>query len=275
MSEAGWYEPLLNLVRGVEFPHKFGICDRLFGASLARLGITEIMTGAGLVWKLDLRNSPSRWIVYGLYDTGFIQWARGFVSADSVIVDSGANIGQMAIYLGQMNPKGRLFAFEPGHRQADWLEEQLGKNRHRLPSVEIHRLGLGDKEETLFLQDDGPEDTHGGQSQIRTTGTEPVRLVRLDQFLETQGVDRVDLWKLDVEGHEIPALQGALKLLESQRIRAIFAELHGDNGMEVRQFLKNLGYQPHIFSPWKRGPQPEKIPQFHDNGLFLPQGNRI
>ncbi|MBF0138560.1 MAG: FkbM family methyltransferase [Magnetococcales bacterium] len=270
VSTSGWYEPLLKIMRSVEFPHKLGLCDRLLGASLSRLGITEIMTGAGLIWKLDLRNSTSRWIVYGLYDPGFLLWAKHFVPENGIIIDSGANIGQMAIYLGQMNPRGRLFAFEPGQHQADWLAGQLVKNRRLLQSVEIHRLGLGEKEENLFLQDEGAEETHGGQSQIRTTGSELVHVVRLDQFLETQGVDHVDLWKLDVEGHEIPALRGAMPLLESHRVHAIYAELHEENGMAIRKFLKDLDYNAYVFSSWRRNPQPETNPALHDNGLFVP-----
>ncbi|MBF0176411.1 MAG: FkbM family methyltransferase [Magnetococcales bacterium] len=261
---------LLKVVRRFEFPRKYGLYDRLFGESLARLGIVDIETGAHLTWKLDLRNSPSRWIVYGLYDANFLMWAKRFVPKDGIIVDSGANIGQMAMYLGQMNPVGRLFAFEPGSHQADWLAGQLEKNRRHLPSVELHRLGLGNKEEQLFLQNHGSEDTHGGQSQIRPLRGEPVQMVRLDRFLNERGIRHVDLWKLDVEDHEIPAMEGAMEFLESHRIRAIYAELHGDNGLAIREFLQRLGYRILTFSSWGRDPGPENIVGFHDNGLFVP-----
>lgn len=116
----------LTLLQSLDFPHKLGICERLYGRGLESCGICWVKTGAGLNWKLDLTDPCHRWIVYGKYEgSPFINWARAFLQADSVVVDSGANIGQILIYLLKVLPRGRLLAFEPGTEQADWLEECL------------------------------------------------------------------------------------------------------------------------------------------------------
>ena len=91
--------PLTGL-QPFDFPHKLGICERLFGKALAPHGIAWVHTAAGIAWKLDLTLNLHRWIVYGKYEGApFLNWARQFLPRDGVVVDSGANIGQMLLYL--------------------------------------------------------------------------------------------------------------------------------------------------------------------------------
>jgi FkbM family methyltransferase len=47
----------------------------------------------------------------------------------------------------------------------------------------------------------------------------PVPAITLDHFAETQGIDRVDLVKLDVEGHEAKAYQGMAQIIDRNRDR--------------------------------------------------------
>ena len=99
----------------MEFPRKLGICERLFARSLSRYGVCWVRTAAGVPWKLDLTLSTHRWIVYGKYEgRPFLDWARQYLPRDGIIVDSGANIGQMLLYLAQCVPAGKVPAFEPG-----------------------------------------------------------------------------------------------------------------------------------------------------------------
>lgn len=55
------------------------------------------------------------------------------------------------------------------------------------------------------------------------------------------------MWKLDVEGYEIPALQGAEAFLKEQRIKAIYAEMIDENGQRIRDYLTQFGYSCYLF----------------------------
>jgi hypothetical protein len=46
----------------------------------------------------------------------------------------------------------------------------------------------------------------------------------LDEYARTRGVGRVDILKLDIEGAEIEALHGAMRVLET--VRLLYAEFH-------------------------------------------------
>ena len=257
----GWLQPF-------DFPHKLGICEKLFGKGIAEKGICWVKTAAGIIWKLDLANPTHRWIVYGKYEgSHFLNWAKQFLPTDGIVVDSGANIGQMLLYLAQWIPQGQVLAFEPGKEQADWLAECLQVNLE-LP-VEILRYGLGATPSLQYLRNAGDEYIHGAWSQISETEGEPVQIVRLADELATRSINKVALWKLDVEGYEIPALQGAEELLKQKRIAALYVELAGENGHRICDYLSDFGYHCHLFDNSGRLYATRQLSE-HTNGLFLP-----
>ena len=261
-----WLQPF-------DFPHKLGICDRLFGGALAHHKICWVQTAAGIPWKLDLTNPVHRWIVYGKYEGApFLNWARQFLPPDGIVVDSGANIGQILIYLAHYVPQGKILAFEPGQEQADWLEECLAVNT-TLP-VELIRRGLGASATQLCLSSSGPNHIHGYWSKVSETEGEPIEIVRLADELAARSIETVDLWKLDVEGYEVPAMQGVEELLKKQRIRAIYAEIGYQNSQRVLNYLEEFGYRCYLFDDNGKLFEPLQISNFQfpnwTNGLFLP-----
>jgi hypothetical protein len=157
---------LLKCLQKIDFPHKLGFCDLVFGRRLANLGIGWFPAALGITWKLDLANPTHRWIVYGNYEgSAFHKWVRHFLHPKAIIVDSGANIGQVTLYLAQQIPNGRLLAFEPGSKQANWLSECLAVYQN-LP-VELIRKGLGRVNTHLYLSDEAPALIHGARSYVR------------------------------------------------------------------------------------------------------------
>ena len=252
-----------------EFSHKLGICEMLFAKRLSANGICWVQTAAGPVWKLDLTNSTHRWIVYGKYEgAAFFDWINRNLPPDPIIVDSGANIGQMALYFGTYFPKAHVLAFEPGKYQAGWFSECLVRNPD-LP-VQLFQQALGDCEQTMYLQLTGHSCSHGGQNTVTEDATgEPIQVVRLAKVLASQNINHVDLWKLDVEGCEIPALNGARELLETKRIRALWVETIGDNGARIMSFMRDIGYQGFAFN--HRGDAVDVARYMDDNTLFLPE----
>ncbi|MBC6422867.1 MAG: FkbM family methyltransferase [Hormoscilla sp. SP5CHS1] len=85
----------------------------------------------------------------------------------------------------------------------------------------------------------------------------------------------VDLWKLDVEGYEIPALQGAIKLLEQQSIRALYVEIGIKSHKRIIDYRATFGYSCYLFDRQGKLFEPLKIASFQfpvwTNGLFLPK----
>src|ERR1700730_4512553 len=259
----------LRLFQRHEFPHKLGICEYLFAKRLSENRICWVETAAGPIWKLDLANSTHRWIVYGKYEgASFFNWMERNLSPNPIIVDSGANIGQMILYFGTCFPKARILAFEPGNPQADWLCECLAVN----PAIplKLFRQALGECEGAMYLHTPGPSWSHGGQNIVAADPSgEPVQVVRLSEVLDSEKIPHVDLWKLDVEGFEIPALTGAIDWLKSKRIRALWIETIGEKGGRVMNFMRDVGYQGFALS--RKGRAMAVSNYSGDNTLFLPR----
>lgn len=260
----------LRILRAFEMPRKLGMLERLFGARLASQGTCWIEASNHVMWKLDLANPTHRWIVYGKYEgPAFIDWARDHLRADGTIVDSGANIGQMLLYLARFVPRGQVLAYEPHPEARAWLEECLAQN----PQLPVHVLpfALGARTADLYLSPKGTPELHGAWSQVSESAGIPIRVARLDDELARLGIETVDLWKLDVEGYEQAALEGAEPLLRRHAIRAIYAELGFGHGEAIVAYLRERGYRCGLFDRGgKLGPLRD-LPE-HTNGLFLPEG---
>lgn len=230
---------VLRFLRRLPLPHKLGLLERLYGKGLGQLGIVWVETANRVLWKLNLADACQRWIVFGDYEGSTqMSWLRHWLAPGGVVIDSGANIGQMALYLAPL-PSVTLFAFEPLPTAADWLDECLRYQPNW--SVKVIRQGLSDSIGTLTMQVDGARSTTRSD-WYREKGfpciTAP--MTTLDSFLEDGQIESVRLWKLDVEGHELAALEGARRHLERKSIAAILVELSDVEGPQ--RLLGSYGY---------------------------------
>jgi FkbM family methyltransferase len=80
-------------------------------------------------------------------------------------------------------------------------------------------------------------DLSGMNVAVATIGSVPVRT--LDEFCAEMEIQRIDLLKLDTEGHELSVLEGARGLLESRAIDTIQFEFGGAN-IDSRTFLRDI-----------------------------------
>ena len=73
----------------------------------------------------------------------------------------------------------------------------------------------------------------------RTGLSETVQITTLDQFCADEAVERIDLLKIDTEGHEMDVLQGAAQCLREDRIFAIQVEF-GETFLPTRYHFCDL-----------------------------------
>jgi FkbM family methyltransferase len=160
----------------------------------------------------------------------------------AIIVDGGANNGLWSRVMLQAagSRLSRLVAVEPSvHNHADILA--IGD-----PRLTLVRAALGPAPGQAVLHMDQPGSGLASLSQrnldhvgLTMDEVETVDLITLDQLAEGEALERVDFLKLDIEGHEWPALQGAKRLLAERRIRALSFEFGGAN-LETRSFFRDF-----------------------------------
>lgn len=266
-SQRSLLPPGLGFFRKLEFPNKLGLFDRVWGRSLAARGCCWMPTAAGPVWKLDLTNPTHRWLVYGYYEgPGFWRWLKRHRGSIRTIVDSGANIGQTVIHFSSLVPEARVFAYEPGSEARQWLSDCIEKNH--LQKITVSASGLGRAPGQFFLSSEGAANLHGSWNKVNATQGERIEVATLDSEIAKFGTQRIDLWKLDMEGGELDALEGARNLLRNKCIGAVLMETSIEQGTTCTDFLSGFGYSIHRLSPSGRL-TPWKISDAYENVLCV------
>ena len=141
---------------------------------------------------------------------------------DAVIIDGGANIGFFTIPVAQrvLDSDVRIISFEPQRQLFNALSGSLALND--LSHVYLHNLGLGAEigQAQLPLIDYSVVQDFGTVQLANTDLTEQAymrsRLVDVIT-IDSMCLPRLDFLKLDVEGYEVPALQGGLNTFKQHR----------------------------------------------------------
>lgn len=166
---------------------------------------------------------------------------RRLTKPGMTVLDIGANMGAHTLLLSSLvGPTGRVVAFEP----TDFAYAKLQKNLSLNPAlrVEVVHLALADRTSSQQQVDFRASwQTNGG----RTNGPSTVDMVRLDEWSEAQGLLRVDVIKLDVDGYEYPVLAGGMATIARTRPTFIIEAtgLHfSDAARNPFEVLRSLGY---------------------------------
>jgi len=142
---------------------------------------------------------------------------------DAVIVDGGCNAGFFSIPVAYMTQgrNNRIIAFEPQRQLFQAVGGSLALNGYR--NVFLHNCGLGSMSGIAQLpaidysvaQDFGTVQLDS-QTTIEEDGWMNDRVVDVVS-IDDMALPRLDFFKLDVEGYEVPALLGAYKTIEKHR----------------------------------------------------------
>ncbi len=209
-----------------------------------------------LPWGLPLCLHPEETIgraivTTGLYDLPVSETLWRLTDPAECAVDAGANVGHMTSILAlRTGGSGQVWGFEP-HPE---IFVELRANVERwsaardLGKIHVEPLALSDHSgtgslstEAHFSKNRGTATltaSHAGRRELSCTFS--VRLRTLDEVLgENQNVG---VLKIDVEGHELPVLQGARRLLDAGRIRDLVFEDHAAFPTPTTTFLSARGY---------------------------------
>lgn len=137
------------------------------------------------------------------------------------VIDVGAHQGQFALFARWLAPHARVVSFEPLARPAATFQRVLGGDER----VQLVRAAVGDQHGKLKINVTADDDSSSAlpitARQVETygTGSRVVRQVEvsvttLDRFFAEVPEGPI-LLKLDIQGFELRALQGAERLIRS------------------------------------------------------------
>jgi FkbM family methyltransferase len=233
--------------------HKFALVRSAYRAiKLARglfgLGTRCQVMRDGLRYDLDLSQAIDLTIfVLGRFEPSTVAAFRRYVKPGATVLDIGANIGAQTLQLARLvGPNGRVLSFEP----TDFAFAKLRRNLELNPQIAgqvtalQYFLTAGDRNalpHSVYSSWALPRsaDAHEKHLGLRMA-TAGARGAALDRVLAEQGVERVDLVKLDVDGFECDVLAGASDMIRRDRPTFVMEIMpYGlvEQGASLEQFL--------------------------------------
>jgi FkbM family methyltransferase len=197
--------------------------------------------------RFDLSDHFELVMAVGEHQNATLNAIGRILRAGDTYVDVGAHIGYLAAHAGSaLGPEGQMLLFEPDPRTHRRLAEHLrSATGGQGPKVILYEEGLSDEEGVAPFHLDGRP---GGSSflaeRLKIDGVrgESVerRMTTFDQALDSAGIKRVRLVKIDAEGYDIRVARGMSRFLSESRVDFLIIE-------QSTFTLEVTGYAPHHF----------------------------
>jgi len=146
-------------------------------------------------------------------------YLKHFISAQSTVLDIGANYGHYTVEMSELCSKGSVLAFEPVLFTFEVLQKV--KDNFQLQNVELYHAAVSDRkgsiEMTVPLLEFGAPNTgvaYVGKNENSNSQSINVETICLDD-LDISG--KIDFIKIDIEGHEPNAFKGMENLIGKNR----------------------------------------------------------
>ena len=172
----------------------------------------------------------------------------------NITFDIGAHVGFYALLAAHANPVGNVYAFEPLSATFNRLQRNVELNR--LTNVQCINSAVGEVDAAAeFYRPKTEIPCSGGLSFdcYQPWASEyygiSVKVMTGDRFVQEQGLDRIDLVKIDTETTEPQVLRGMVETLKRDR-PVIFCEVLEGFGSEqqLEEILAPIGYHYYLLT---------------------------
>lgn len=194
-------------------------------------------------------------IAYGDYDAPLHRFIDRHIEAGMVCLDVGANIGLMSVHMARrVGQEGTIFSFEPVPNVYKRLGQHIHAN-HVEDHTQLHPVALSNVSGEAEIHYGSETRTNQGEASLVATTDRKlerkcmVETVRLDDFVERHGIERIDFIKVDIEGAEPLFLEGAQNVLTSMKpILCVEVSVQGLSSLpnygprDLVRTLEELGY---------------------------------
>lgn len=184
--------------------------------------------------------------VHSSGETAIFALLREIAIPPYTVFDVGANRGQFLQELLDNigNTDCSIHCFEPGKTPFTDLAAAYGNDSR----TRLNNIGLGNDrgEKQIFYDVAGSGCASLTKRNLDHLGiyfdqSELISLTTLDEYCAENGVDEIDLVKIDVEGHELDVLNGAHRMFDARAINMVSFEFGGCN-VDTRTFFQDFWY---------------------------------
>ncbi len=189
-----------------------------------------------------------------------VAWLSQFLKEGDLFLDVGAAYGVISLPLASIvGNKGHIYAFEPARQTRNSLQDLITNNQFEnitiVPCAIADQVGIAEfieysTDNRFSWAADTSTLAEGVNPILDNYSTYSVEITTIDQFVQEKNIKPRAI-KIDIEGFELYALQGASHTLKTLK-PYLCIDIHEDIKtkqsalLEVQPLLESLGYECRI-----------------------------
>jgi FkbM family methyltransferase len=237
---------ILRILKIDDLPKVKGLFKFFYSRVKDKRGVMTITTSNKIKLDIDLADKliSLRLLQYGYWEYGLTKLVTEIVKPGMVAIDVGAHIGYYSTLFSKLvGPSGHVFSFEPDPHNFSFLKSniELNKISHCIYENKAIYNSNG------FIKLNLDSDNLGAHSLVMQNSDNnfiTVETVTLDNYFKNQN-QKVDFIKMDIEGAEEFALDGARNLIEKNPNITIVMEFM-PNAINVIKKMRMYGFKTFI-----------------------------
>lgn len=212
-------------------------------------------------------------INYNDFEPFSIELLKRYILPKSTFLDIGAHHGYYSTIIGKSIEDVKIIAIEPIKENFLILKNNLKLNN--IKALNLYNIAASNKNENKVI--DMAKTTSRSSfyniSQSDKLKTVTIKTQALDELIKK----RVDFIKIDVEGHEIPTLEGLNKIISKNQSLKILIEFNpysqiaaGYNPIDLLNKLKSLNFELYLIYEYHH-----QLPEISDEKIKIPSIRKI
>jgi FkbM family methyltransferase len=192
-------------------------------------------------------------IYTGLHEFSDMGYLLHVLRNSDLFIDIGANAGSYTV-LASAAVGARVYAFEPAPSAYDRLVENVRLNGAEVRVICLN-VAVGRAEGVVRFTSGLDTINHVAAASEHGPKMIDVRVCTLDTALGSESPSMV---KIDVEGYETPALEGAHQVLSSSSLHSVIMELNGSgerygyDESRIMRMMSDFGFKTYSYDPLNR-----------------------
>jgi len=173
-----------------------------------------------------------------------------------IIIDVGAYNGKPYLNQAKKNKNLVVYAFEPNASMAAMLKKKSPSNYHVFPLV------VSEKDGTIVIHENISPQTNSilpfdankvklwkKRNKLKAIKTVNVESIRLDTFIEREGIEAIDFLKVDAQGADLQVLKSCgdkLSMVRKVQVEICDIQIYegGNTLNETVGYMKDHGFKP-------------------------------
>jgi FkbM family methyltransferase len=150
-----------------------------------------------------------------------------------VVIDCGANIGMFSLFAANKNAS-RVISFEPVHHAFDLLDKNIYINDFNKTEFIVEKFGLSnDTAKVKISINDKNVGSNSIIGYIDSQKAELIDVIKLDDYIRNNKINKIDFIKADIEGAERLMLEGARETKFKLKPKLSICTYHFPDDVEV------------------------------------------